>query len=211
TVGPHGEILTQALVNPYDRPIEKLITRDKIATLKKQRVVQIDSADRVGALTRLDYGPNAYIYGARVFDPQLRDQLGRANDVLRDYQTLLARSRLNQLRFNAALLIGALIIVGLSILTALRLADRLVRPVGELVSAAGRIEAGDFSVRVPVVPPIDEIGMLSSAFNRMTGRLQEQTGALVAANEQLDTRRAFIEAVLSSVTAGVGALDEESG
>ncbi|WP_240913725.1 ATP-binding protein [Sphingomonas sp. HDW15A] len=42
----------------------------------------------------------------------------------------------------------------------------------------------------------------------MTGRLQEQTGALVAANEQLDTRRAFIEAVLSSVTAGVIALDE---
>jgi two-component system nitrogen regulation sensor histidine kinase NtrY len=61
-----------------------------------------------------------------------------------------------------------------------------------------------------VAPPIDEIGMLSSAFNRMTGRLQEQTGALVAANEQLDTRRAFIEAVLSSVTAGVIALDEES-
>jgi two-component system nitrogen regulation sensor histidine kinase NtrY len=49
--------------------------------------------------------------------------------------------------------------------------------------------------------------MLGSAFNRMTGRLQEQTGALVAANKQLDTRRAFIEAVLSSVTAGVIALD----
>jgi len=43
----------------------------------------------------------------------------------------------------------------------------------------------------------------------MTGRLQEQTGALVSANEQLDTRRAFIEAVLSSVTAGVVALDED--
>ena len=43
----------------------------------------------------------------------------------------------------------------------------------------------------------------------MTGRLQEQTGALIAANDQLDTRRAFIEAVLSSVTAGVIALDTE--
>jgi two-component system nitrogen regulation sensor histidine kinase NtrY len=38
--------------------------------------------------------------------------------------------------------------------------------------------------------------------------LQEQTGALMAANSQLDTRRAFIEAVLSSVTAGVIALDD---
>ena len=48
---------------------------------------------------------------------------------------------------------------------------------------------------------------LSTAFNRMAGRLDEQTGALRAANTQLDTRRAFIEAVLSSVTAGVIALD----
>jgi two-component system nitrogen regulation sensor histidine kinase NtrY len=78
-----------------------------------------------------------------------------------------------------------------------------------LVSAAGRVEEGDFSVRVPINRSADEIAMLATAFNRMTGRLQEQTGALIAANDQLDTRRAFIEAVLSSVTAGVIALDPE--
>jgi len=48
---------------------------------------------------------------------------------------------------------------------------------------------------------------LATAFNRMTGRLEEQTNALRTANTQLDTRRAFIEAVLSSVTAGVIAVD----
>jgi len=41
----------------------------------------------------------------------------------------------------------------------------------------------------------------------MAGRLDEQTGELRKANTQLETRRAFIEAVLSSVTAGVIALD----
>ena len=70
---------------------------------------------------------------------------------------LLDRSRANQLRFNAALLLGALIIVGLAIFAALKLADRLVRPVGELVDAAGRIEEGDFSARVPVAKTEDEI------------------------------------------------------
>ena len=167
----------------------------------------LNSPDRVGALTRLQYGPDAYLYAARVFDPQFQQQIRRANGVLRDYHLLQQRSRINQLRFNAALLLGALIIVGLSILTALRLADRLVRPVGELVTAAGRIEAGDFSVRVPVTKSEDEVQTLTSAFNRMAGRLEEQTSALRAANTQLDTRRAFIEAVLSSVTAGVIAVD----
>ena len=139
--------------------------------------------------------------------PQFAAADQRANNVLRDYRALLARSRTNQLKFNAALLLGALVIVGLSILTALRLADRLVRPVGELVTAAGRIEAGDFSARVPVTKTEDEVQTLATAFNRMTGRLEEQTNALRSANTQLDTRRAFIEAVLSSVTAGVVAVD----
>jgi len=209
-VGNDGVIRSLALVNPYDRPLEKVIAKDRIAELADKESVAVNSSDRIGALARLDYLPNSYVYAARVFDPQFREQIERARDVQLVYRELLERSRLYQLRFNAALLAGSLIIVGLSIFIALRIADRLVRPVGQLVDAAGRIEAGDFSVRVPVAPKTDEIGMLSSAFNRMTGRLQEQTGALVAANEQLDTRRAFIEAVLSSVTAGVIALDEDS-
>jgi len=206
-VGADGVPRSLALVNPYDRPLDRIITPAKIAELGSKSSVPVNSTDRVGALTRLDYGPNTYLYAARVFDPRLRDQLVRANGVLHDYQVLLARSRAIQLKFNAALLLGALVIVGLSILTALRLADRLVRPVGELVTAAGRIEAGDFSARVPVTHTEDEVQTLATAFNRMTGRLEEQTNALRSANTQLDTRRAFIEAVLSSVTAGVVAVD----
>ena len=129
--------------------------------------------------------------------------------MLSDYRALLKRSRTNQLRFNLALLLGSLIIVGLSILTALKLADRLVRPVGELVNAAGRIEAGDFSARVPVANTEDEVQTLATAFNRMTERLAEQTSELRSANTQIETRRAFIEAVLSSVTAGVIAVDAQ--
>jgi two-component system nitrogen regulation sensor histidine kinase NtrY len=206
-VGGDGVPRSLVLVNPYDRPLEKIITPDKIAQLRGKASVPINSSDRIGALTKLQYGPGTYLYAARVFEPQFRNQITRANDVLRDYRGLLSKSRVNQLRFNAALLLGALVIVALSIFTALRLADRLVRPVGELVNAAGRIEAGDFSARVPVGKTEDEVQTLATAFNRMTGRLEEQTNALRAANTQLDTRRAFIEAVLSSVTAGVVAVD----
>ena len=43
----------------------------------------------------------------------------------------------------------------------------------------------------------------------MTSRIEEQTGALLDANELSDLRRAFIEAVLGSVTAGVIAVNDE--
>ena len=207
TYGQDKQIRTIALVDPYDRPLERDLPPAALSALGKRQVVPINSSDRIGAVTRLDFGPSTYLYAARVFDPQFQQQVMQANAVLKDYHTLLNRSRVNQLRFNAALLLGALVIVGLSILTAMRLADRLVRPVGELVTAAGRIEAGDFSARVRVTKTEDEIQTLATAFNRMTGRLEEQTNALRSANTQLDTRRAFIEAVLSSVTAGVIAVD----
>ena len=209
-VGPDGVARSLALVNPYDRPLEKIIGPAKIKELGDKPSVPVSSSDRVGALTRLDYGPNTYLYAARVFEPQFRQQIQRSNDVMHDYQVLLGRSRTNQLRFNAALLLGALVIVGLAIVTALKLADRLVRPVGQLAEAAGRIEEGDFSARVPVAETEDEVQTLSTAFNRMAGRLEEQTNELRTANTQLDTRRAFIEAVLSSVTAGVIALDAQN-
>jgi two-component system nitrogen regulation sensor histidine kinase NtrY len=209
TYGPDKQIRALALVNPYDRPLSKDIPPGAITRLQHQPVVSVTSSDRIGAVTKLNYLPNSYLYEARVFDPAFRAQIQRASDVLHDYRALLKRSRVNQLRFNAALLLGSLIIVGLSILTALKLADRLVRPVGQLVDAAGRIEQGDFSARVPVSETEDEVQTLATAFNQMTERLEEQTTELRTANTQLETRRAFIEAVLSSVTAGVIAVDTQ--
>ena len=209
-VTPGNEVQALAVVNPYEGMIDDERIRAAAERLRANpQAGSIDALtpDRLSVLTPLDYGDGAYLYAARWVDPIMAEQIERASDVLEDYRALLARSRTNQLQFNAALLAGALVIVALAIAAALKLADRLVRPVGQLVTAAGRIEEGDFSARVPVPESEDEIHTLASAFNRMTGRLEEQTGALMAANAQLEARRTFIEAVLSSVTAGVVALD----
>ena len=203
-VTPEHGIQALALVNPYDRPLEKVVTPQMIAGLQTGRTsIPMLSRDRIGALTRLSYGKDTYVYAARVFEPRMVTQIRRANAVVADYDALLSRSRTLQFQFNAALLFISLLIVGMAIWIALNLADRLVRPVGQLVDAARRVTAGDLSARVPASPAQDEVATLGSAFNRMTTRLEEQTRALVTANAQLDSRRAFIEAVLSGVTAGV--------
>jgi two-component system nitrogen regulation sensor histidine kinase NtrY len=210
-VGPGGEVQTLGVATgSKDLDVDNALIRTAIAKLNRlpdNASVDVGTKNRVSVITRLIPGTNTYLYVGRLVDPEIAAQTNRANEVLSDYHALLKRSRANQLRFNAALLLGSLIIVALSILTALKLADRLVRPVGELVSAAGRIEAGDFSARVPVANTEDEVQTLATAFNQMTERLQEQTDELRSANTQLETRRAFIEAVLSSVTAGVIAVD----
>jgi len=202
---------TQAAINYDDRPVQQRFTPSEASKLKAGQVkIKIEVPDRVEGLVRLDPVAPVFLYGAREINAQAIRSLRQTSEAASGYKRTLDRSRSLQLRFNLALLLGALIIVGLAIFTALKLADRLVRPVGQLVAAAGRIEEGDFSTRVPVANTEDEIQTLATAFNRMTGRLDEQTGALKAANTQLETRRAFIEAVLSSVTAGVIALDSDN-
>ena len=208
-VSPQGQVQTLAVVNPYDGMVDPSKIVAALVLMREHRIGEVRSPGRIAVLVPLAADKRTYLFVARKVDADFKVQIDRAGGVLTDYRDLLSRSRANQVKFNLALLIGALIIVALAILIAMRLADRLLRPVGELVHAAGRIEEGDFTTRVPVAPPADEIATLATAFNRMTGRLQEQTGALLTANAQLDTRRAFIEAVLSSVTAGVIALDND--
>ena len=85
-------------------------------------------------------------------NPRLLEQLERgARAPPATISALLTRSRTLQFRFNAVLLLVSLLIVALSIWIALKLADRLVRPVGQLVDAARRVTAGDLSARVPDV------------------------------------------------------------
>ena len=192
-----------ALVNPYDRPLDKIITPEIVAELEKdqkRQVIPVNGADRIGALTRMTIAPNSYLYASRVFEPQMAANVKRGEAVLADYKALLGRSRALQLQFNLALLVISLLLVGAAVWIALQVADRLVRPVGDLVAAAQRISDGDLSARVETPLRQDELGRLASAFNHMTRRLQEQTGAL-------ESRRAFIEAVLTGVTAGVISID----
>lgn len=158
--------------------------------------------DRIESAMLFDAETNTYLWIQRKAAPLVLEQAGAANIALGQYSSLLDQSRALQLRFNIALFVVSLLIVAVAIFVALTVADRLVRPVGELVGAARRVAGGDLTARVDPTNRHDEIGTLASAFNRMTRRLREQTGAL-------ESRRALTEAVLSGVSAGVVSVDRE--
>lgn len=199
---PGREVATLAIANPYERDIGKFIVPKLIDDVRSGKMsVIVQSPNGIGALTRLPVGTDVFLYAARI-NPAYGAQLRKARNVLADYDGLLDQSRRLQLQFNAALFALALLIVALAVWTALNVADRLVRPVGDLVDAARRVAAGDLTARVADPKSQDEVGTLGNAFNRMTARLEEQTGTL-------ERRRALTEAVLSGVTAGVLAIDSE--
>lgn len=167
------------------------------------------SADptRIEAVAPIDAASGIYLYNARNSEAASFQSWQNAKAISSGYEVLTSRARALQLRFNLALFAVSLGLVGLAVWFALRFADRQVEPLTELVGAAHKVGSGNFALRVEGRTGADEIGMLNRAFNRMTAQIERQTDDLVSANRQLDDRRAFIEAVLESVTAGIISID----
>jgi two-component system nitrogen regulation sensor histidine kinase NtrY len=211
SVRPNGELQAIAMVKNSDRNPMQDVPADEIRKLKggtAQSVVGMTAA-RTYSIARVA-GTDYLLYSTREGDAkEMVSRMDRVRAVFTDYQSLLNRTRALQLQFNIALLVISLLVIGIVVFIALRVADRLVRPVNELVAAARGVAEGDLGVRVPEPKTQDEVGVLAGAFNRMTERLQISTNALVTANAESESRRALIEAVMSGVTAGVVSIDAD--
>jgi len=162
---------------------------------------------RLQAIAPIDIDAGVFLYAVRNSEAGSFNSWERAQSISVNYDTLTKRARALQLRFNLALFFVSLGLLGMAVWFALRFADRQVEPLTELVAAARTVGAGNFAMRVEGRTGADEIGQLNRAFNRMTAQIERQTDALVGANRQLDQRRAFMETVLESVSAGVLSVD----
>lgn len=206
--GDDGRLRTAAIVDPEGAGSPDRVTPDVIERIDGGEVMVVNSdANKIEAVSPIDRRSGIYLYTARSSDLLAFSQGQRAENIVEAYEVLTSRARVLQLRFNVLLFVASLAIVGLSVWFALRFADRQVKPLYDLVEAARRVGSGNFAMRVDGRTGHDEIGLLNRAFNRMTAQLDKQTQALVGANQQLQERRAFIEAVLESVTAGIISLD----
>jgi signal transduction histidine kinase len=94
------------------------------------------------------------------------------------------------------------------------LARRVGRPLSALIDAAGRIEAADYSVRVPETErDRGELRGLSHAFNTMAARLESEDATrrrlLADVSHELRTPLAVIQGNLEALLDGVYAADAE--
>jgi two-component system sensor histidine kinase BaeS len=107
----------------------------------------------------------------------------------------------------ALLIIGLVLVIGFG-----RAFRRFATPVGDLVDAAGRIESGDFSARVPERGP-REVRSLARAFNAMSARLEatdrERRTFLADVSHELRTPLAVIRGQVEAIGEGVYPADAE--
>lgn len=205
-----GSLRTAAILNLSEDESPLEFTKIALPRIDAgEFVVVAGNPERIEALSSIDPTAGIFLYNARTTEETMFNSWSRAQSIVSAYERLTGSARMLQLRFNLALVTVSLLLVGMAIWFALRFADRQVEPLTKLVGAAREVGQGNFALRISGRTGADEIGLLNRAFNRMTAQLEKQTQALVSANRQIDDRRAFTEAVLESVTAGVISLDDE--
>jgi len=134
---------------------------------------------------------------------------------LEDYRQLKAFKQPIKTNQYITLSIVTLLIIFAATWFGFYLAKTITVPIMELASGTQRIAEGDYDFFIDLEGP-DEIGTLVNAFNRMTAdlktskaRLDEAQREMRRTNLELDQRRRYMEVVLSSVAAGVVAVDAE--
>jgi two-component system nitrogen regulation sensor histidine kinase NtrY len=135
------------------------------------------------------------------------EQLKQTQAGVAEYAEIESRRLGMQVNFALIFAVIALTILMASILFGLNFANWLVAPIRRLMNAANVVSTGDLHVQVPVHKSEGDLAQLGETFNKMTQELRTQRDELVSASNVIDSRRRFIEAVLSSASAGIIGVD----
>src|SRR5437588_2841466 len=171
------------------------------------QIAVFPEANYVAAVIRLRTFSNTFLYVARLLDPRVVAQLKQTEASVAEYAQIESRRLGIQVAFALMFAVIALTILMASVLIGLNFANWLVAPIRRLMGAANIVCTGDLNVQVPVLKSEGDLAQLGETFNKMTQELRSQRDELVSASELIDSRRRFIEAVLSSASAGIIGVD----
>lgn len=206
----NGEIVTRVVHDPSQEV--PLPPADSFFKAKSGDPILIapGSSNIVGGIMKLSAYDNYYLYAVRAIDPRVVEYLRLTEQGAAQYQQM-ENSRFGvQIAFALVYLGVALVLLLSAIWIGFGFANSLVSPIRRLISAADEVSKGNLDVKVGTERSGGDLANLGATFNKMTGQLLGQRDALLAANEQIDRRRRFNEAVLSGVSTGVIGVDDEA-
>lgn len=204
-----GKFIMRATTSaPFEMPVPPQEAVDQAGD-GKPVLIEPRTRNIVGSIIKLRDTDGLYLYTIRLVDPEVikARQIVQAN--VDEYTGLEANRTTTQIAF-ALIYLGVTLVVVLSaIWTGIAVADRLVRPIRQLIGAADEVSTGNLDVTVPVRTSDGDVASLGDTFNKMLFQLKSQRNEILQAKDQIDERRRFSEAVLSGVTAGVIGVDFE--
>jgi two-component system, NtrC family, nitrogen regulation sensor histidine kinase NtrY len=122
------------------------------------------------------------------------------------YGELAAMREPLKISFRFTLTLVLLLAMLAAIYGAIFSAQRLVRPVQDLIEGTRAVGKGDFGTRLPL-PSRDEMGFLVHSFNDMTKRLRRARAEATQSQQAVERERERLAIILARLSTGVLAID----
>lgn len=205
---PDGTVITRVVISPDVEVLLPPVEAFEQAKGGEPVLIAPGVSNLVGGVMRLSAYEDMYLYVTRPMDKRVVDYMRLAEDGASQY-TRMEQSRFGvQVAFALVYTGVTLVLLLSSIWIGFGFANMLVAPIRRLIGAADQVSKGNLYVQVETDKSAGDLANLGATFNNMTAQLRGQRDALLAANDQIDRRRRFTEAVLSGVTAGVIGIDD---
>lgn len=204
-----GEVIakTQASSQQEDPPLPP-DALEYVKTRNGQPVlITPGNTNLIRGIVELSGYDDVYLFVTRSVAAHVLRYIGLIGETVSEYRSLEASRFGVQLAFGVLYLGLSLVVLLSAIWLGIAFANWLVSPIRRLIDAAKEVSRGNLAVAVSVKASEGDLGALGDTFNTMTSQLQSQRSELISASEQIDSRRRFIEAVLSGVPVGVVGID----
>ena len=176
-------------------------------------IAKEENSNKMRAFLKLSQYIDAYLLITRFVDQKVLNAIESTSIAVSDYQSIELKQFDFKISFVLVFLLITIFLLLIAMIIGLNIANKLVGPIGSLISAAEEVGGGNLNYKITnqVVSNINinELRRLAQAFNKMILDLKTNRVDLERANDQLDKRRKFSESVLSGVYSGVIGLDKD--
>ncbi len=218
--GEHERIIAASLENPLEtlpsRPPSDLVRQ--VSQLRPY--VSLDDPDSSGnylirtaaavsdstASTSAASTESRYVVAIYAVPAQLSKLTQAVQRSYSQYGDLAAMREPLKYSFRLTLTLVLLLAMLAAIYGAIFSAQRLVRPVQDLIAGTRAVGKGDFGTRLPL-PSRDEMGFLVHSFNDMTKRLRRAREEATHSQQAVERERERLAIILARLSTGVVAVD----
>src|SRR2546427_9634796 len=212
--GEHERIIAASLENPLEpmptRPPSDLLRQ--VSQLRPYVSLEPQSGGKYIIRTAAplsDSSANAdnrYVVAIYAVPAQLAALSEAVQASYSQYGGLAAMRELLKNSFRLTLTLVLLLAMLAAIYGAIFSAQRLVRPVQDLMAGTRAVGKGDFGTRLPL-PSRDEMGFLVHSFNDMTKRLRRAHEEATRSQQAVERERERLSIILARLSTGVLAID----
>ncbi len=163
----------------------------------------------ISAYKKINFLDDIYIQINRNINKKMWQHLTDTKKFYEIYNTKEEESAGIQITFAMIFVLFSLCFILIAVLIGFNLARRLSQPISNLIQSANEISKGNYDAVVSEEDHFEEIKILLSTYNNMINEIKLKQNQILSKSEEDETKRIFIEAILSLLTTGVISLDSE--